>query len=249
MFVDRDPSLFRYLLDYMRTAIRPPRAVLETQREALIDECKFYDFTWMQDELQGHTSVYDLKPADRAMFEAERRARSSGGTLQLIHVYGSGCTSARSDDQTFMFEECYMPREHLELPLLFNRTSTKPVVTAKSMKEFEKAFDGLSGGLLEDIRGIDGIIIAGGSVVAALTGVVAKDIDIFVVGRDSEEARRSVLTAVIDAVKRNYTRTRTHNDNSQEQLLLTRSRFAVTIYRPRRIHETSDTDDPNGVRC
>ena len=45
LFVDRDPDMFRCLLQFMRASTGPPQNYLKTNKETLLEECRFLAWT------------------------------------------------------------------------------------------------------------------------------------------------------------------------------------------------------------
>ena len=73
------------------------------------------------------------------------------------------------------------------------------------------------------MKDIPGLIIAGGSVVGALTECRAGDIDIFM--QVPEKEGEKTLREIFKAVQRNQSKI------SKRKLMITRSRNAITFYR------------------
>ena len=85
--------------------------------------------------------------------------------------------------------------------------------------------DSFSGGLVDALMSVPGIVVAGGSVVGALCDIEAGDLDLFCVGASprGEDALRAVLAAVQQS--------QGSRCGAKSRLLVTRSRAAVTIFR------------------
>eukprot|EP00973_Karenia_brevis_P019735 2706137-Karenia_brevis.AAC.1 len=94
-----------------------------------------------------------------------------------------------------------------------------------NFNEFYASLNAWSGGLIEDLRNVPGIIYAGGAVLAALVGCNAGDLDIFLVR--AEEPERC-LRDVFDAVQKNQMRRLGPKDS---KMLVTRSKNAITFFR------------------
>jgi len=244
LFVDRSGALFVHILEYLRSRCRPAQAILDKCQNDLIAECEYFGIDILKDELEGRTSAAELRPSDRALLFEERDcaaffASQSAGSLDDRDFR----EKMRSWDRQLLlpvfpnassFE--LQPAEHLEVPLLFHRSSNHPVGCAlrtTNFEDFRNAFDNFTGGLLRYLEDSKGIVFAGGSVVGALTGTEASDIDIFLCGLTAQEAEAK-LWQILRAVKQ-----RDHNAGlANESLVVTRSRLAVTINPcPRRADE------------
>ena len=102
----------------------PSQKTVEEHRQALIAECDYFAFEWLAQRLRGEISPYDLRPADRAIREAEMN-----GPEDLIDVHKVDTTSLPSTD--------------LQLPLLF-QPKTQPAV-AGALGDFCGRLDQFSG--------------------------------------------------------------------------------------------------------
>ena len=110
----------------------------------------------------------------------------------------------------------------LQLPLLPSKTKRATVVG--SYEDFAERFDQMSGGLAREVADVEGLVFAGGSVVAALTDSGFGDVDIFLCCPRDECA--AALRSVYEAAQRLHKRR--HDDDAQ--LLLTCSKHAVTVF-------------------
>ena len=116
------------------------------------------------------------------------------------------------------------PRHDLELPLLL--ASGEVPAIKDGYANFRERLDSFSGGLLDSLKVIPGVILAGGAVIGALTDTDKGDLDIFLVlpAPEAEQALRKVFAAV-QANQASIA----HSERSR--LLVTRSNAAFTIYR------------------
>lgn len=207
LFVDRDGSLFKHVLSWMRTGQRPPEHVVEKYKSQLIEECGFFGLPDLELNLLGQSCEFDLRPEDRAVRVAARRGHDG------VHdVFSSDCA----------------PREpaELQVPLLF-REGRRPQLqgTAVDFRARLAAFCGqalLSE--LQDLR-LPGLLVAGGAVVGALTDTLAGDVDLFLTCPQADAITQ--LRAVIAAVQRSHAEAA----GPKAAMLVTRSAQAVTIYR------------------
>jgi hypothetical protein len=219
VFLDRDGHLFKHLLAFMRAGRRPPEMVVNKYRAALMEECLYFGLADLALNLQGQTSDFDLCPEDRLLRAAEARWRDAAGTGkrdeggQLVEVFSAGLAR----------------REPVEMhvPLLF--TAGKPPRLTGSAADFHARLDAFIGqGLLRELQELrqPDFVIAGGSVIGALTATPAGDVDIFFTC--STEEAIGLLRVIFAAVQRAHAAA---TGNRWAALLVTRSRAAVTIYR------------------
>ena len=211
IFVDRDGGLFHILLQSLRTGKRPPQRVVAESRDALLDECEFFQMDWLSSKIRGEISHTDLRPADRLLREAELAARAEPQSYRLLDVF--------KDDM------CPLPPLDLQLPLLFDAVREQPRLQG-TYHDFIQRLDEFSGGLVESLKDIDGLVVAGGSVLAALTDSFRPgDLDIFLLGSPEDGERK--LHLIMKAVQENQEK-RLGADSS---ILVLRSNAAVTFMR------------------
>ena len=218
IFVDRSPDIFAIILQSVRTNSRPSRLVLERYTAELTADADFYCIGWLSDALKGKPSEQHLSVDVVALRAFERSARQ---------FYETGQNEAPSKHmlRDLHKEELHNARpEAMGLPLFFRREAEKPLSIAP-FPEFRQRFNEWSGGLVEAIEAIGpGICIAGGSVLAALLGCGAGDIDIFVTDPPRAE---DLCRQVFEAVQRNQAT----RHGTASKILVTRSHNAVTFYR------------------
>ena len=104
LFIDRDPELFAVLLQFLRAHTLPPQSYIKKHRQALLEECKFFQIEHLEHYLCGHTSKFDLRLEDRQIKDTESDVR------------------CMCEDRSFLlnvFETCTLPRaaNELEVPL------------------------------------------------------------------------------------------------------------------------------------
>ena len=209
VFIDRSGELFAVVLQFLRCCCRPSERVLQANREELLLECDFYGIEWLAQMLRGEISPFDLRAEDRALRRREEEAKSDPpGAGLLLDVH--------------MAQAAPRPRDELQLPILFEGTTRQ--VLSGSFHDFYTRLDKWTGGLLEDLRGVPGLVFAGGAVLSALVEGTAGDLDIFLLG---VEGTRQRLQGVFAAVQRNQAR----RSGIKSKLLVTRSRNAVTFFR------------------
>ena len=152
--------------------------------------------------LHGETSPYDLRPEDRQI----KLEKLAGGSL--VNLFETDISALDPDS--------------LQLSLL--PTNVKRASVVGSNADFVERFDQMSGGLASEVADVEGLVFAGGSVVAALTDTGFGDIDIFLCCPRDEGA--AALRSVYEAAQRLHKRR--HGDDAK--LLLTRSKHAVTVF-------------------
>ena len=190
LFVDRDPDMFRCLLQFMRASTGPPQNYIKTNKETLLEECRFFGLDHMMHRITGATSIYDLAPDDRSLKHEESevyREAQSGGWYPgfLLNVF---------DENTSPLDPAA-----LGMPLLKPGSTRRPLVTCSSLGQFEERFENLSGGVFHLIKEIPGIVFAGGSIVGGLTQISTSDIDIFLVA--SLEQAPAILEKIYEIIQ------------------------------------------------
>ena len=93
-----------------------------------------------------------------------------------------------------------------------------------SYASFRERFDKLTGGLLDYLRDTNGIVFAGGSVLAALTGTTVGDVDIFLCCNQDEAL--GITSRVFEAVQSIHTQ----RHGRGAHLLVTRGHCALTFF-------------------
>ena len=189
LFLDRSPDLFAVLLQFLRTRSRPPESVL-ANKFALLCECDFFGCEAFAQVLRGESSPFDLRPDDRALRLREQFARRDACTYNLVDLFNTS-TAVR-------------PREELQIPILELSSIARPHLAVGSFQEFYKRLDSWSGHLIDDLGSIPGLVIAGGSVLSALTRTSAGDLDIFLTVSKAEA--EATLRQIFSAVQRNHAR-------------------------------------------
>ena len=164
--------------------------------------------------IRGHTSIFDLNLEDRCIKLKERDVRDSlnqSGAEFLLEVFSQETSPV---DET-----------GLGLPLFRRGCRTRPAMKCNSYEDFNTRFNRLTGGLVQEIADVPGIVFAGGSVVGTLTRGAIGDVDIFLTC--PLEQAQSALQHVYNAIQTLHGM----NEATGRKILITRSRCAVTIYR------------------
>ena len=157
LFLDRNGEYFSHILHFMRTTLCPTWAYIAQARQNLLHECEYFGLEHMAQTLRGETGPYDLRPED-SQIKLEELA---GGCL--LNLFETDISALDPDT--------------LQLPMLPSKTKRATVVG--SYEDFAERFEQISGGLAREVADVEGVVFAGGSVVAALTDTGFGDIDIF----------------------------------------------------------------------
>eukprot|EP00928_Gymnodinium_smaydae_P082018 TRINITY_DN65448_c0_g1_i1.p1 TRINITY_DN65448_c0_g1~~TRINITY_DN65448_c0_g1_i1.p1 ORF type:complete len:664 (-),score=93.59 TRINITY_DN65448_c0_g1_i1:175-2166(-) len=249
LFVDRDGQVFHHMLNYMRTNRRPSEVILKQYKRELIAEAEFFGFDALLCVLRGSTDPFQLLPRDRQMLPDEEECAEFFSSNFLsedeLRVW-----EAQMLLDVFADPASFAPREprDLQLPLLQPHSGPRPTFSCADLEAFRTHLsrqlepepgesdvdsDGADirvrrseGQLLADLESIGGLVIAGGSVLAALTDGKACDVDIFVCG-DADTAEQR-LREVLLALKRNGRR---RYPSLSSKMKLVRTRLAVTAQR------------------
>jgi hypothetical protein len=195
----------------MRTTLCPNWTYVTENKQALLEECKYYGLEYMQHRVRGETSPYDLRPQDRTLKEQEALAMQnpSAHADLLLDVFDAGNTALDPGE--------------LQLPLLPTQATRASVRGTHA--EFLDRLDKLSGGLVRELGETRGLVFAGGSVLAALTDGDLGDVDIFLCCQKDEAV--GALKGVFRAAQRLH---RQRQQDDAAKLLVTRSKHAVTIF-------------------
>ncbi len=121
---------------------------------------RFYGLDCLAQKIRGETCPMDLLESDRRLRENEAVARQdprSHEKTMLIDVFGA--------------ETSPLPRTSLEMPLLLTE-ALPPTLQSDSFSDFKDRLDTFSGGLVQELRDIPGLLWAGGAVIGALTGAI-----------------------------------------------------------------------------
>ena len=164
--------------------------------------------------IRGHTSIFDLNLEDRRIKLKECDVRDS------LHQNGLDFLLEVFSQETSPLDEA-----GLGLPLFRRGCRTRPTMKCDSYDTFCTGFNRLTGGLVQEIAHVPGIVFAGGSVVGTLTRGAIGDVDIFLTC--PLEQAQSALQRVYNAIQILHGT----NEATGRKILITRSRCAVTIYR------------------
>lgn len=159
IFVDRSGKLFEELLESMRTKRRPHQRVIDLWKHQLLEKCKFFGTDEVAARIMGRTVETDLSPQCQIIAAEERDLRG-----HLIDVFKTPLN--RKD-----VEELQLP------PLLLANARARALqdrVLAGNKSHCRDVLNTHMGGILcaleRDPVVCSCVVVAGGSVVAALTG-------------------------------------------------------------------------------
>jgi hypothetical protein len=213
LFIDRSPDLFAILLEWMRTLERPSEKHLSDYGDAIMKECAFFGIeTGLPDIVQGSLAPdFYMRYTDRRINADEDAAQADPFAYHqglLLDVHKEADMQLR-------------PREDLQQPLLLTK-APRPTVQG-DYSVFYQRMNRFSDGLLDELREIKNIVIAGGSVLAALCDIPHTDIDVFIVG--PAELGEICLRQIFAAVQRHHAK-----KGVKKRYLITRSLNAFTFY-------------------
>ena len=216
LFLDRSPELFKILLQYMRANTVPPQSLLRGLKHELLAECLFFGLPAFADYLRGEISPHDMRPQDREIRALERR-----GEANVVDVYA----------------EDTAPQDPLDLQVTLLPSSVPRAQMMGDFADFKRRFGEYIGGIADKLRGIDGLVFAGGSVAGAMCGCGFGDIDIFLCCNVEDAREKLSMIYTILAV------TQQEKHGTRGKLLVTRSKHAVTIFQP-----APDTSGPPPIQ-
>ena len=210
VFVDRDPALFEILLQSVRTLSRPPQHEVDARKQSLLAECAFYCVdSWLVESIMGRIAGFFMRHEDRAIRFAERT-----NDAELLDPFRA------------TFE--YRPTTDLGPALLQPESDDeRPRVDCENATALKDRLNALTRGLVDEVAGTSGLLIAGGSVVDALTGNHRRCTDVDVFLRCAPAEGMAKLRSVYEACGR-VARSMSHG-GSLKNMLVTRTTFSVTI--------------------
>ena len=121
---------------------------------------RFYGLDCLAQKILGQTCDMDLLESDRRIRENEVIARQDPKAHEktmLIDVFGA--------------ETSPLARASLELPLLL-ADMPPPTLQSTTVTDFYDRLNNFSGELLQELKGVPGLVWAGGAVIGALTGAL-----------------------------------------------------------------------------
>ena len=212
VFIDRCGACFSVILQHLRDLRRPSQSLIDRYGDTLIQECDFFGIDSLKQKIRGLSCPQDLRWSDRVIRNDEVTACSNlteCAKRMLLDVHA--------------IDTSLLHQDSLELPLLLQGKATRPEVKGSFLNFYER-LNNFSGHLLDDLKMLKGIVVAGGSVLGALTDTPAGDLDVFL--SVTPEHAETVTKAIFEAVQKSQRKiSKTRN------LMVTRSDHAVTFYR------------------
>jgi len=234
--VDRDGELFKIILQYLRTHRRPSSQALHSSPN-LLHEADFYGCEALQNELAELTSDAVLDPKDRELRDQEIIvARSFWDSAAEEQV------SSREDYLIDVFARLpdfqLHDRKAVKYPLLLESAcpvpaTSGPSISASSAGDIHRRLSRFTRGLLDRLRD-EAIVVAGGSVVAALTNSPTldsrtsssgHDLDIFLCGVSQQRADE-IFNDILTSLKQ----LALDDVFGGGRLIVVRTKVAVTMY-------------------
>ena len=153
---------------HIGSSTAPPQNYITANKECLLEECRFFGVDCMIARIQGRTSIFDLNLEDRRIKLKECDVRDS------LHQKGLDFLLEVLSQESSPLDEA-----GLGLPLFRRGCRTRPTMKCNSYEDFSTRFNRLTGGLVQEIADVPGIVFAGGSVIGTLTRGAIGDVDIF----------------------------------------------------------------------
>ena len=242
LFLDRDSSAFRLVLEALRGSLTHEKAVA-AGIDKLVDEAQFFGLSQLEYWLRGEYNPFVLSAADRDM-----RRRAMDWIVRLVEDPAANADASLID--VFAEVDSFVYTGELEgeshsIPRLFERQRMEHgrrvgSGVAPTAAEFERRLHLLSGGPI--LEGLDleacGLIIAGGMVLKALllgdpndravqetARQGTSDIDLFCIAVD-EDSAQSAFQTLLNHLKKKVAESDTIHER---KLLVARTARAVTF--------------------
>ena len=212
IFIDRDPSIFKVLLQSIRSYSRPLQRFINENKQHLLCECDFVCVdTWLIDLIKGNIGGFFMRVEDR-------KIRFDENNMDLGVFNPFDCD--------------FKPRLTLELGPILLQKKHQIRITCGNVETLKERLDILTNGLITELAFIQGLLIAGGCIVHALTNESSinkndfSDIDIFLIGSPSEGLQK--IRYIHEAIRK-VCRTITLNA-SVKKLFVTRTSGSITFF-------------------
>jgi len=167
IFVDRSGKLFEEILESLRTRRRPHQRIIALWKRQLLEECTFFGCDEVAARIMGRTVEADLCPLCRIITVEERERRGC-----LIDVFETPLK--RKDVEELQLDPLLLPATRAREP---------DRVLAGNKSHCHELLNVNMGGILRSLEA-DALVssccvVAGGSVVSALTGCSAGPNNVF----------------------------------------------------------------------
>eukprot|EP01130_Rhizamoeba_saxonica_P016569 TRINITY_DN7680_c0_g1_i1.p1 TRINITY_DN7680_c0_g1~~TRINITY_DN7680_c0_g1_i1.p1 ORF type:complete len:591 (-),score=138.85 TRINITY_DN7680_c0_g1_i1:60-1832(-) len=213
IFIDRDPTMFNYILNYLRNGkegFTPPTK--EADRNALFMEADFYGILGLIGFFQGKEARSRSIPT----YLSEMKKKENVARQEIVN----GKSAVFKEDPYYflidVFDEqsSFVNESEDSISQFFEQPHKAPIgepSICSSVEEFYKNFDAFTQGMFNGFNW-DNVFIAGGSVLACLmpvskevqeihelreyyqnnSGFEKSDIDLFLYGLDEEKAIKKI---------------------------------------------------------
>ena len=185
--------------------------MIDARKGQLLADCNFLCVDhWLSDSIQGKISDFFMRPQCRAIRQAEET-----GDVHLLDPF----------EESFNFEQDPSGLG----PVLFRAEDDRRRIDCDSAEVLKQRLDQLTKGLVSKLASIDGILIAGGSVVDALidgSGEMCTDLDIFL--ECAPHQGMSKLRAIYEGCR--AVALSMSQGGSVRNLFVTRTTCSVTIF-------------------
>jgi hypothetical protein len=207
IFIDRNPTYFAILLQAVRTFSRPTQKDIDANKQHILAECAFFCVRdWLSDSILGKISYHHMRQQDQ-----KTRAAEIAGDIEVLDPFQAVFEQGNATDLG---------------SVLLQSNRDHPCFDCPSVEALKSRLDMLSGGLIGKIQRLQGVLVAGGAVVAALSGDgknCCTDLDLFLMCSPTEGLSkvRSIYEACRETVR----------GGKKTNLMVTRTSFSVTIFR------------------
>lgn len=241
LFIDRDPTLFAQILDYLRNLDN--FSVDSQERDKLHKEALYYQLDGLVEMTRPPSTGYD----ENGLFDKDQGIRRDAQLARANLRQGTGAAQAdqllidllptqppeETDGQQLPLETLFdQPASSPECCILFDKRVERarreqPPNPPASIEEFQERLVQFGGPLLQNFP-MDNVVIAGGAVLSCLQGQDDKksDVDVFLLA-DTPQQARVVFDGIVEHLSTRV------GDVAQaighQELLVTRSPYAVTF--------------------
>jgi hypothetical protein len=205
IFVDRDPTYFEILLQAVRTFSRPPQKDIDAYKQHLLAECAFFCVSdWLSEAIIGKICNHLMRQQDQKI-----RAAEISGDVEVVDPFQAAFEQGNATDLGSVW---------------LQSNGDRPYFDCASVEMLKSRLDMLSGGLVGKLQGVQGILDAGGAIVAALGGGkdCCTDFDLFLACSPTEGL--SKVRSIYEACRQTV-------GGGKTNLMVIRTSFSVTIFR------------------
>ena len=212
MFIDRDPYLFRILLQSVRTYSRPLQNVINNHKQCLLSECAFFCVdNWLIDAINGHIGGFFMRIEDR-----EIRFLETSIDVETLDPFAIDFSSKLA----------------IELGPVLLQKSNRACITCGHVGTLKERLDMLTKGLVTELASVDGLLLAGGCIVNALVAQPSSDIknctDVDIFLRCSPMEGIQKVKDVYNAMRK--ISNSINQNGSMKNLFVTRTSGSITFF-------------------